>query len=327
MTHIKKISAVLLSTVLTAAMLIGCDIHSKGIKRADDDNINVVCTIFPQYDWVRQIVGDKGNTINIKLLSSNGTDLHSFQPTVSDIISISQADLFVYVGGESDEWVEDVLEDSINPNRRVISLMDVLGNSLKQEKIVEGMQECDDDHDDIEYDEHVWLSLKNAILFCKEITAKLIEIDEKNTDVYSANSKNYIEKLESLDKEYRTAVDIANKKVLLFGDRFPFRYLTDDYGISYYAAFVGCSSETIASFETIKFLAEKVDKLELSSVIALEGSSKKIAETIINNTKNKNQNILTLNSMQSVSSRDIENGTDYLVIMKKNLEVIKTALS
>lgn len=331
MIYFKRISAVLLSALLTASMLIGCDIHSKEINGGNDGTINIVCTVFPQYDWVRQIVGDNGYKFNIKLLSSNGTDLHSYQPTASDMITISNADLFVYVGGESDEWVEDALEDSVNLNRRVINLMRTLGDSVKEEEIVEGMQESDhDDHDDIddiEYDEHVWLSLKNAKFFCEEITAKLIEIDENNADIYSENSKKYIDKLESLDEEYKTTVDNANKKVLLFGDRFPFRYLTDDYGISYYAAFVGCSAETNASFETITFLAEKVDKLELSSVVVLDGSSKKIAETIINNTKNKNQKILMLNSMQSVTSVDIDNGNDYISIMQKNLEVIKTALS
>lgn len=246
-------------------------------------------------------------------------------------MKIADCDLFIYVGGESDAWVDDALKEAVNKNMKVINLLDVLGNTVKEEEVKEGMEaeeeeESGEEEEEPEYDEHVWLSLKNAKILTKAIADDLCEIDEEHKDIYMRNEKAYEEKLDTLDKEYQGTVDAASQKTLLFGDRFPFRYLVDDYGLDYYAAFVGCSAETEASFETVKFLSEKVDELGLKNVITIEKSDQKIAKTIVENTKDKNQNILTLDSMQSTSSDDVKNGTTYLSVMEKNLEVLKEAL-
>lgn len=264
------------------------------------------------------------------MLLDNGVDLHSYQPTADDIIKISDCDLFIYVGGESDGWVEDALKEAANKDMQVINLLDVLGEQVKEEEVVEGMEaeeEESEDEDEPEYDEHVWLSLKNAETLCTAITNALEEIDPANKDAYAANAVSYLEKLAALDGEYQTVVDNAARKTVLFGDRFPFRYLVDDYGLSYYAAFAGCSAETEASFETISFLAGKVDELGLPCVLTIEGAQHKIAETIVQNSAAKNQSILTLDSMQSTTSADAANGTTYLSVMESNLDVLKQALN
>ncbi len=299
-------------------------------ENIDEEVIQVVTTIFPEYDWVRQIAGEEISHIDLTMLLDNGVDLHSYQPTADDIAKISDCDLFIYVGGESDEWVEDALKEAVNKDMKVINLLEVLGDAVKEEEIVEGMQaeeeEGEEEEHEEEKDEHVWLSLKNAETLCQTISADLQEIDPENKDVYAANASVYLEKLSVLDTAYQSAADAASQKTLLFGDRFPFRYLVDDYGLSYYAAFVGCSAETEASFETITFLAGKVDELGLHSVLTLENSNQKIAKTIIENTSDKNQEILTLDSMQSTTSADVANGTTYLSVMENNLNVLKKAL-
>lgn len=317
-------------------------------KKTADGKLNIVTTIFPEYDWVQNILGDKAGEANITLLLDNGVDLHSYNPSVQDMAKLSAADLFIYTGGESDGWVKDALKSVKNKDIKTISLLEVLGDRAKEEESVEGMQEEDhhhhegeDHHDDEhdhegedehhhedehEYDEHVWLSLKNARILCQAITKVLCTIDEKNADSYKANFAAYSEKLSSLDKEYEETAKNAACKTLLFGDRFPFRYLTDDYGLSYYAAFAGCSAETEASFKTIAFLSAKTDELSLPAVCQIESGNGKIAETIIQNTKAKKAKVLTLDSMQSTTKADIANGTSYLSIMQKNLKVLKEAL-
>ena len=235
--------------------------------------------------------------------------------------------MFVYVGGESDAWVTDVLQGNINENMEIITLMDILGDKAKTEEIVEGMQEESEEDGEEEYDEHVWLSLRNASEFCNHIEKSLEKLDPDNKDSYETNLQNYTQKLSELDKKYTDAVSNAKTKTLLFGDRFPFRYMTEDYGIEYYAVFAGCSAETEASFDTITFLAHKADELSLNCVITIDGSDKKIAETIIENTKTKSQKILTLDSMQSVTMTDIENGEMYLSVMEQNLSVLSQALN
>ncbi|MBR6079826.1 MAG: zinc ABC transporter substrate-binding protein [Treponema sp.] len=476
----------------------------------------IVTTIFPEYDWVKQIVGDKAKDAEITLLIGNGVDLHSYQPSIQDIAKISTADIFIYVGGESDGWVEDALKNARNKNMKVINLMEVLGDRVKEEEVVEGMQEedehehsysseidahdikdrklsefngewqslypvlmdgglgeyvehqaeengkseaemkkeiaakwncgvkkikvsgdkisitydggksvsgkysyagyavkkndegkitnvrykfeskdknvprfvmfndhgyapakevahfhfyfgnnsfeefmnskvnsyfvdsklsaheCEDlllghnhsdghhhhssDEEELEYDEHVWLSVRNAKILCAEICNALCAKDSKNAATYKANYASYSAKLDKLDSDFAAAVRNGKTKTLLFGDRFPFRYLVDDYGLKYYAAFVGCSAETEASFETIVFLAKKVDEFGLKNVCQIESGNGKIARTIIESSKNKNAKILTLDSMQSVTQNDIKKGATYLGTMQKNLEVLKEAL-
>ena len=322
----KKFLSAIVAAFLAVGSLTACS--SAGAKSSN--KINIVTTIFPEYDWVMNVLGENPAGAEVTMLLDNGVDLHSFQPTAADIMKISSADLFVYVGGESDDWVEDALKEAVNKNMVVINLMDVLGDSVKEEELVEGMQGEDEEEEEeegeVEYDEHVWLSLKNAQVLVQSISDAIQKIDSANAETYKNNTAKYIESLKSLDADYKAAVDSASVKTILFGDRFPFRYLVDDYGLSYYAAFVGCSAETEASFETITFLAKKVDELGLSAVLTIEGKDKRIAETIIENTASKNQKVLTLDSMQSVSSKDIQNGTTYISIMESNLAVLKEAV-
>ena len=332
----KKITALLLALFILVGALAGC---GKQDDTNQTDKLSIVTTIFPEYDWVREILGDKADNAEITMLLDNGVDLHSYQPTADDIVKISDCDLFIYVGGESDGWVEDALRNAANGNMKVINLLEVLGDSVKTEEIVEGMQEEEHEHEDAhahddaeeheheeEADEHVWLSLKNAKMLVRVISKALQELDPDNKDIYAANADAYVKKLSALDAEYQAAVDAASNKTILFGDRFPFRYLVDDYGLRYYAAFVGCSAETEASFETISFLAKRVDEWKLPCVLTIEGAQHKIAETIVQNTTAKNQRVLTMDSMQSTTSKDVKNGTTYLSVMEKNLSVLKEAL-
>ena len=309
--------------ILLMGIVSGCgNRHDK-----NDGKLHIVATIFPEYDWVMNVLGDKAADADVTMLLSSGVDLHSFQPTADDIIKISKCDIFLYVGGESDEWVKATLQKAQNKDMIVINLMDVLGDAAKEEEIKEGMEaEEEEEGEETEYDEHVWLSLNNAKLFVNEIRDALSKADAANSETYSANAASYIEKLNELDGKYRDAVANAGVKTVLFGDRFPFRYLTDDYGLDYYAAFVGCSAESEASFQTIIFLAEQVDKLGLSYVLTLENSNTKIAETVISSTEGKSAQILSMDSMQSITSADVKNGVTYLSVMEKNLGVLTKAL-
>lgn len=332
----KKIIAAATALLVAAGMLAGCGASEK--PTAQDDKLKIVTTIFPEYDWTREILGDQSERAEVTMLLDNGVDLHSYQPTADDLIKIAECDLFIYVGGESDGWVESALASTSNPDRAVINLIDTLGDSVKLEEVVEGMQETEHDHEEeedhahdadeqeAETDEHVWLSLRNAQAVCQKIAEKLGEIDPEHEQAYTQNALAYIDQLAALDAKYQAAVDAANNKTLVFGDRFPFRYLTEDYGLNYYAAFVGCSAETEASFETIRFLAEKTDALGLGHVLTIENPNHKIAETVVANTSGKNQQVLSMDSMQSVTSKDVAAGATYLSIMEHNLDVLTQAL-
>ena len=324
----KRVISLLLVLTLTAGVLAGCG-RQNAPTASDDTKLSIVTTIFPEYDWVREIVGEKADHAEITMLLDSGVDLHSYQPTAADMIKISDCDLFIYVGGESDRWVADALQEAVNKDMVVLNLLDVLGDRVEEEKIVEGMEADEEkgEEDGPEYDEHVWLSLKNAETLCSAISDALQQIDPANKDTYAANAAAYTQKLAALDAKYQAAVDTAARKTILFGDRFPFRYLADDYGLSYYAAFVGCSAETEASFETVSFLARKVDELNLPCVLTIEGAQRKIAETIVQNTAEKNQRVLVMDSMQATTAQDAANGTTYLSVMEQNLSVLNEALS
>ncbi len=337
-------------------------------KAKKSDKLKVVTTIFPEYDWTREIIGNNIKNVELTLLLGNGVDLHSYQPSIQDIAKISTADIFIYVGGESDGWVKDALKNATNKNIKVINLMETLGDKVKAEEVKEGMQaeeeeehhhhdgehhddedEDEDEHEDedhdhdheaeeghhhhhhgeedeVEYDEHVWLSLRNAKILCAEIASALSEKDSANAASYKSNLSSYTAKLDTLDSKYTAAVKAGSKNTILFGDRFPFRYLVDDYGLDYFAAFVGCSAETEASFETVIFLSKKVDELGLNSVLKIESGDGKIARTIIQNTKRKNAKVLTLDSIQSTTAKQAKAGTTYLKIMEGNLSVLTEAL-
>lgn len=327
----KKNLIIILMLCLFICTMFGCS-KEAGNSSSEGENsakLSVVCTTFPQYDWVREILGDQADNVELTLLLDDGVDLHSYQPTAEDIAKIADCDVFIYVGGESDGWVEDALAEATNKDMQVINLMEVIGDSAKEEEVVEGMEveEAEEgNEEEIEYDEHVWLSLKNAEIICNSICASLSTLDSGNSETYKKNLETYTEKLSSLDSDYKKTVDSAERSTVVFGDRFPFRYMVDDYGLDYYAAFVGCSAESEASFETILFLAEKMDELNLPAICVIESSDQSIAQTIINNTKSKDQKILVMDSMQSVTSEDVVNGADYLSIMKSNLEVLKEVL-
>ena len=322
----KRTITILLAAVLLLGLLAGCSASAGGEK------LSIVTTIFPEYDWVMNILGDQADQADVTLLLDNGTDLHSYQPTADDIITIATCDVFIYVGGESDAWVDDALKEATNPDMVVIDLMDVLGDAAKEEEIVEGMQGEEEESEaeegeGPEYDEHVWLSLKNAQIIVNAITEKLAAVDPENADAYRTNADAYCEKLAALDAQYAEAVAAGTQDTILVPDRFPFRYLTDDYDLNYYAAFVGCSAETEASFETLVFLSEKLDALQLPAVIVTESSDQKLAKTVIAQGETQSAEILVLDSMQSVAAQDVENGTTYLGIMEQNLSVLKQALA
>ena len=328
----KKILVIMIAVMFAAIGLSACGKEEKA-NIAGGDSLSIVTTVFPEYDWVMNILGDNPANADVTLLLDNGVDLHSYNPTAQDIIKVSSCDMFIYVGGESDKWVDDALKEAVNPDMVVINLLDVLGDSVKEEEVVEGMEaeeeeeeEGEEGEEEVEYDEHVWLSLRNASKLCTAIEEGLEKIDASNASVYKSNLSSYTDTLSALDEKYKEAVSEGTKDTLLFADRFPFRYLVDDYGLNYYAAFVGCSAETEASFETVLFLANKVDELSLHTVLTIEGKDHKIADTVISSTESKDQKTATMDSMQSCTSQDVKNGVTYVKIMEDNLEVLREAL-
>lgn len=366
----KKRISMAICLVLIIGILAGCNAKTNSEDKSEH-KLKIVTTIFPVYDWVREMVGENMDKVDLTMLVDNGVDLHSYKPTAEDVKKITDCDMLVYVGGESDEWIEDILEDNAKKDIKVVNLMKVMGDNAKTEEVVEGMEvskhnhghegaehhedgddhdhdgdahhedaddhdhdghdedmdeEHDHDHDEPELDEHVWLSLRNAKLLSNAIATELAALDSDNKQVYSENAVKFGRKLDALDKEYKEVVQNSKTKALVFGDRFPFRYLVDDYGIKYSAAFVGCSAETEASLNTIIFLSKKVDEQKLSSVMTIEGNNHGIAKTIVDNTKDKNAKILVLDSMQSTTGEDVKAGAKYIDIMQKNLEILKEAL-
>lgn len=355
-------AAVLLAVLLCISMVLtGCT-SAESIR--DNGKPSIVCTAFPQYDWTLQILGDRAEEFNVILLNHQGTDMHSFQPTAENMVNMANCDLFIHIGGFSEGWVPAALESAGNTEAAVLTLLDHV--DAKAEEFTEGMEHNHDhDHDhghgheseadeheaevdmheeDIhvedphaghdheedshteELDEHLWLSLRCAEDACEAITEAICQLDPAHAADYQTNTDAYSQQLHALDHEYEHAVQEAGTNVLLFADRFPFRYLTDDYGIEYLAAFPGCSAETEASFETILYLSEEMDAHHLTCAIVLEGSKEDFAKTVISNTQADDPKILTLNSMQSVNQHHIDAGVTYLGIMKENLTVLKEAL-
>ena len=350
----KKYIGIGLSILVAIMMVLGCaKKESTGSSEAESGSsvtesssvaesnseetkkLSIVTTIFPAYDWVKQVVGDNKN-VEISFLIDKGVDLHSYQASAADIAKITDSDLFVYVGGDSDDWAEDIIKE--NPNLNYINMVDSIGEAALAEELVEGMQD-EEEHDneseehaneegehedgEEEIDEHVWLSIKNAETIVSAIEAKLAEIDPDNKAEYEKNANDYLAKLDELDKEYKDTLSSIQNKTIIVGDRFPFRYLVNEYGIKYYAAFKGCDAGSEASFETVKFLANKMDELNMTDIFIIDGSKGDLAKTIVDNTKDKNAKVLVLDSMQSTKSSD---NASYLDIMKKNLEVLKEVL-
>ena len=351
----KKFAAFAMFVLATALMFVACSAESNE-KAPAQKKVSIVATIYPQYDWLKNVLGDRLDAVNLKLLIKNGTDLHSYKPSAQDIAAIASADMVVFVGGESDEWIEKALKATPKEGRVQVNLLAALGDRVKAEEVVEGMQEetkdekpalslpkgretkeiAEENHEhheheahaeEVENDEHVWLSLKNAELLVMNLADALSKVDTAHATEYHMNAGLYIAKISALDAQYRAATDSAHFKTILFGDRFPFRYLVDDYGIKYFAAFVGCSAESEASFETVAFLAGKMDSLALPAIFTIDGSNGKIARAILDaSKKSKETPVLTLNSMQSVTDAQMQSGVDYLSVMQSNLEVLKKAI-
>lgn len=351
MKNINKLLACLLAVVL----LVACN-SNKAPEMADEpapeaipaeeadsvekdvDAVSVVTNTFPAYDWVKNIT--EGTDVEVTNLTDNGVSLHNYEPSAQDIEKIAKANLFLYVGGESDEWAPDAAKQA--PNAKVLNMLEILGDAVKEEEVKEGMEhehdheDGDEDHDhdhehdheheheEIEYDEHVWLSVKNAKTISKAIADALCEIDAKNADTFKKNYEAYAAKLDALQNDFDEMRKAAKQDTILVADRFPFRYLVSDLDLEYFAAFVGCSAESEASFETISFLAQKVDELNIKYIIKLAGSDGKIADTVKNSSKAKDQDIIEMTSMENASSND---GKTYIDYMQMNLDALKKALN
>lgn len=328
----------------------------------DQVKLNIVTNIFPTYDWVREITN--GADVNISYLTDTGVSLHNYEPSAEDIKKIKDSDLFVYLGSHSDKWAEkilvenpdlkviklmDILEDRILEEELKEGMEDHHdhdhdhdhededNNHDHEDEEHDHDHDHKDEHDDHDHeghhnhdhdhhheDEHVWLSIKNAQEICKAISKKLSEIDSNNKFLYEKNLNNYLQKLNELDNEYAKEINSSKDKTLIFADRFPFRYLTEDYDLDYYAAFTGCSADAEASFDTIVYLVKKLDELNINSVFTLTDSDGKIANTIIENSK-KDIKILKLNSMESVNKDQAQEST-YIGYMKDNLKSIVEGL-
>ena len=324
----RTIVIVMLIIMLCVPLFIcaGCEVE-------DDGRLKIVVTIFPEYDWVMNVLGTRASEVDVTFLLDTSADLHSYQPTAMDILKLAKADLFVYVGGESDEkWIPKALENATNPSMHTISLIETLGDAAKEEEIVEGMQveeeeeEIDKVHAEAEYDEHVWLSLRNAARFVKRIADELSLLDVDNAQVYQRNALDYIDSLGALDEAYTAMVEAAARDTILVADRFPFRYLVDDYAIKYYAAFLGCSADSEVNQKTIADLTKKVNELDIRVLLVIESSDKRIAQTLLRESERKDQEILVLDSLQSASKKEYESGRTYLSVMEKNLETLEAAL-
>lgn len=300
-----------LSLILIFCLIL-CAISLVSCSNFDSDKPLIVCSIIPEYDWVLNVLGDEAENFNVISLCSNGVDIHSYQPSINDTIRMSSCDMFIYSGGESQEWVDDVLANAKNKDMLVIKGLDVIGDRAIQEE------------DEDELDEHVWLSLRNAELIVEDIANKLGILDSENKDKYLANANSYLLKLSSLDEEYVEFTSNCSKKLLLFGDRFPFRYMVEDYNLSYYAAFSGCSTETNASVGMIIDLAKLADENNLSTILRLEDSDGRVAQKIMESSKA--DKVLIIDSMQAITMKKYNNGHTYLYAMTYNLDILKLAL-
>lgn len=303
-------TAYILSVFALLSVLLGCSAPSDG-----RGTTSVVTTIFPLYDYAREVAGDEGD-IELTCLMDGRADMHSYTPSSRDIMAIAQCDVFVYVGGESDAWVADVLAQHPNENRVVIRCFDVLGGSLIAE----------DDPDEEEYDEHVWLSLRNAAQLVDAIAEVLAHADSAHADTYRSNAESFIAQLQALDARFEQTLAGMNR-TLLIADRNPFDYLSHDYGLTCFSAFSGCSAETEASFQVIADLADALNEHRLTHVFVIDGNDPKIAQAVIAQAGVEGIEVLSLNSMQAVTASDIDGGASYLSLMEENLAVLEEGLS
>lgn len=309
----KKVITTIL-VIIGIVLLTGCN-----SDESDTNKLVIRATNFPGYDFARAIVEDNAN---IKMLLKPGSEMHDFEPTPQDIKDIKNSDIFIYVGGESDEWIDDVLEDINTDKTKVIKLMDLV--NVVEEEQVEGMEEEEESEEEGEYDEHVWTSPMNAITIINKLKEAIIELDQNNKELYEKNANNYVDKLLEIDSQIKEVVANAKRKELIFGDRFPLRYFMDEYNLSYYAAFPGCSEQTEASAKTLTFLINKVKEDHIPVVFHIELSSGKIANAISSETGAK---VLEFKSAHNISQKDFESGITYIDIMNDNIKVLKEALN
>lgn len=311
--NLKIIIALAVILIATLGIIIGISNSQK-----QSEKISIITTNFPAYDFARAVAGDKAD---VKMLLKPGAEMHDFEPTPSDIIDIEKSALFIYTGGESDEWVEDILS-STNVNKS-LKMMDAV--ELVEEEAVEGMEaeEEEEEGEEPEYDEHVWTTPKNAKKIINKIKDELIAISPENKDSFEQNTTNYSNRLDELDSEFKEIINSAKRKTIVFGDRFPLRYFAEEYGLEYYAAFPGCSEQTEASSATIAFLVNKVKSENIPVVFKIEMSNNKIAQTIADETGAK---VLTFNSIHNISAEDFESGITYIDLMEGNLITLEEAL-
>ena len=318
----RKFFAVFLVLLLLFSVIFCCS----ACEATSDGKPKIVVTIFPVYDWVMNVLGDRADDFSVTLLLDSGADLHSYQPSVADMVAVAEADLFLYVGGESDDWVDGALKNAVNKDMRTMDLLALLGDRAQYEEIVEGM-EREEEEEELEYDEHVWLSLRNAAFYVDLIAGQIASLDEANVATYAGNAAAYIAQLNALDARYAETVRTSPRDTILFGDRFPFRYLVEDYGLNYYAAFVGCSAETNASAKTFAFLSDKTDELDLRVILKLESSTDDIARGIVDRSATHDQEILVMDSLQSATKKEYADGRTYLAVMTENLSTLARALA
>ena len=311
----KRLFCVFLAFLLLTFPLCGC-----GGER-EDARVKIVCTVFPFYDWARNVVGSVDG-VEILWLADNGSDLHSFQPSASDIIEIASADLVVYTGGVSDGWIADALKNGKGDGGLALSVAD--GIVLRPVSAESGHSE-EDGHSH-EVDEHLWLSLNNALAAVEEIAERLCRLDPDYAETYRSNAEAYAEQLRSLDRSFAESLAGETSLRLLFADRFPFVYLTEDYGIEYRAAFSGCTTDVDADFSTVIGLAEIADQWGLRYIMVTESADTSLAESVIRTTESKDQTVLRLESMQAVRREQAERGMTYLSAMEENFATILQAL-
>ena len=333
----KRIASFFLALAL-AFSLTACTVP---VEKADDGKIQIVATLFPYYDFARAIAGDRAD---VTLLLSPGREAHSFEPTPLDAVTISESDVFLYNGGEGEYWVDSML-DAAGENIAVIARMMDYVDALDEE-YVEGMQGADghdhdhehgshDDHDhdheedehdsdEIEYDEHIWTSPKNAVVLCRAVCDAICRADAENAAFYRANCENYCAQLEDLDARFAALCESAPRRLLIFADRFPMLYFCREYGLDYRAAFHGCSGDTEPSLATIKFLIDKVEDENIPVVYTIDFGTKKVAAVVSECT---GAAIETLYSMQTVSRADFDAGETYLTLMERNFEALRKGLN
>ena len=329
----KSLKSRLVCSLLVLCLLLSTFSLFSCAEKKDDGKLHIVCTLFPQYDWLRNIVSGS-QSIELDLIIANGSDPHSYQPTAADIMTISNCDILIYVGGDSDEWVKKAIERSKNDNIQTIVLTELEGVNVygisASSHSHEGHSHGDghDGHSHSALDEHIYLSLRNAMASVREITEILCEKDPASKELYKENSDIYLEKLLALSSDLALAVGIVpeEERFVLFADRFPFVYLLSDYGVHYAAAFEGCTTDVDADFDTVLRLIHEADEHNVKYIAVTESSDKALAETVISSTKTKKQKILTFNSMQAISRQKINGGATYLSIMEENAKALKTAL-